>query len=56
MVLMNLFAGQHQRCRCREQTLDTVGEGEGGMNWDSSIETYTSITMCKIDSQWEFAV
>ena len=32
MVLMNLFAGQHQRRRCREQTLDTVGEGKGGMN------------------------
>ena len=31
-----------------------VGEREGGMNWESSMETYT--TICKTDSQWEFAV
>ena len=47
MVLMNLFAGQHQRRRCREQTLDTEGEGKGGMNWESNIETYISITNLK---------
>ena len=29
-------------------------EGEGGMNGESHMETY--ITMCKIDSHWEFAV
>ena len=28
--------------------------GEGGMIWKDSIEMY--ITICKIDSQWEFAV
>ena len=28
--------------------------GEGGMIWEDSIEMY--ITICKIDSQWEFAV
>ena len=32
MVLINLFAGQQQRQKHKEQTLDTVGEGEGGMN------------------------
>ena len=26
IVLMNLFAGQEQRCRCTEQTVDTTGE------------------------------
>ena len=26
--------------------VDTVGEGEGGMNWESNIETI--ITLCKI--------
>ena len=31
-----------------------AGEGEGGMTWESHIETYTY--QCKIDSQWEFAV
>ena len=29
-------------------------EGEGGMNWENSMET--DITTCKIDSKWEFAV
>ena len=55
MVLKNLFAGQHWRNRHREQT---YGHGEGGgereMYRESNMETY--ITMCKIDSQWEFAV
>ena len=32
-----------------------VGEGEGGPDWDSNIETYT-ITICKRYSQWEFSV
>ena len=34
--------------------VDRVGEGEGGMNWETSMETY--IIICKIDSQWEFGV
>ena len=29
-------------------------EGESGVYGESNMETY--ITMCKIDSQWEFAV
>ena len=28
--------------------------GEGEMNGESSLEAYT--TICKIDSQWKFAV
>ena len=28
--------------------------GKGEMYWKSNIEAY--ITICKIDSQWEFAV
>ena len=31
MVLMNLFAGQEEGGRHTERTLDTAGEGEGGM-------------------------
>ena len=31
MILMNLFAGQEQRYRHREKTLDIAGEGEGEM-------------------------
>ena len=41
MVLMNLFAGKEWRLRCRERTVDTVGEGEGEANGESSINLYT---------------
>ena len=39
----------------KDRLLDTVEEGEGGMIWESSIETLY-ITICKIDSQWAFGV
>ena len=53
-ALMKLFAWQ--QWRRREQTMDTrLGrEGEGWMHGESNTKIY--ITMCKIDSQWEFAV
>ena len=53
MVLKNLFTGQQWRNRRREQT---YGPGERGdeMYGESNMETY--ITMCNLDSQWEFAV
>ena len=55
MVLKNLFAGQQWRDRQREQT---YGHGERVeeymMYGKSNMETY--ITICKIDSQQEFAV
>jgi len=47
-------------CRAAKETdiknrlLDSVGEGEGGVIWEYSIETY--ITICKIDRQLEFDV
>ena len=55
MVLINLFAGQQWRNRHREQTY-RHGErgGEAEMYPESNMETY--ITICKTDSQWEFAV
>ena len=55
MVLKNLFTGQQWRNRHREQTYGH-GErgGEGEMYGKSNMETY--ITICKIDSQREFAV
>ena len=37
--------------------IDTAGggeEGEGGRYGERNVETY--ITICKIDSQWEFAI
>ena len=55
MVLKSLLTGQQWRNRHREQTYGH-GErgGEGETCGKSNMETY--ITMCKIDSQWEFAV
>ena len=35
--------------------VDTVGKGEGGTNWESSIETYTW-PYIKSDSHWKFVV
>ena len=41
MVLMNLFAGQEQRCGCRERTCE-CGEGKGhGRNWEIGTDIYT---------------
>ena len=55
MVLKNLFAGQQWRNRHREQTYGHGKRGgEGEMYGNSNMEAY--ITMCKVDSQWEFAV
>ena len=55
MVLKNLFTGQQWKNRHREQT---YGHGERGGKGEiyrkSNRETY--ITICKIESQWEFAV
>ena len=55
MISINLFARQQWRSRHREQT---YGHGEMGvedeMYGKSNMEIY--ITICKIDSQWEFAV
>ena len=55
MVLQNLFAKQQWRHRHYEQT---YGRGQRGgeheMYEKRNMETY--ITICKIDSQWEFAV
>ena len=55
MVLKNTFTGQQWRKRHREQTYGH-GErgGKGEMYGKSNMESY--ITICKIDSQWEFAV
>ena len=55
MVLKNLFAGQQWRNRHRKQTCGH-GErgGEGEIYGKSNMEAY--MTICKIDSQQEFAV
>ena len=55
MVPRNLFIGQQWRNRHRKLTYGHEEKGgEGEMYGKSNMETY--ITICKIDSQWEFAV
>ena len=55
MVPKNLFTGQQRRNRHREQTYGHGKRGgEGEMYGESNMETY--ITICEVDSQWEFAV
>ena len=55
MVMKNLFTGQQWRNRHREQIYGH-GErgGEGEMYGKSNVETF--ITLCKTDTQQEFAV
>ena len=54
MVLKNLFIGQQWRNRHREYIYGHWERGgEGELYGKSNMETY--ITICKIDSQWEFA-
>ena len=36
---ITLYKTQQKRRRCIEQSLDSVGEGEGGMIWENGIET-----------------
>ena len=55
MELKNLFTGQQQRNRHREQTYEHGERGrKGEIYGKSNMETY--ITIRKIDSQREFAV
>ena len=58
MVLMKLFAGEQWRQDTKNRLMDATAGAEGGRRgWDdgeSNMETY--IFMCKIDSQWEFAL
>ena len=39
MVTMTLYARRQKRHDAKNSLLDSVGEGEGGMIWDNSIET-----------------
>ena len=48
MVMMTLYAREKKRHRCVEWTLDSEGEGEGGMIWENGIEI--CILSCKKQS------
>ena len=54
VVPMKLFTGQQWKRRgqtCRRNWGEE--EGERGMHGESDMET---ITICKLESQWEFAI
>ena len=53
MILKNLFTEQQWRNRQREYGHEERG-GEGEMYGKSNKEIY--ITICKVDSLWEFGV
>ena len=50
MVTITLYARQQKRHRCIEQSLDSVGEREGGMVWENGTET--CILSYVSDNQW----
>ena len=39
MVIITLYTREQKSHRCIEPSLDSVGEGEGGMIWENGIET-----------------
>ena len=49
---MTLYEKQRKWHSYKEQNLDSVGEGEGRMIWENSIET--CIIVCEIDQQSRF--
>ena len=46
MVLMNLLQGGNRGTDLENRLSDTEGEGEGGMNWESSADIYTPCCCC----------
>ena len=56
MVQMNPFAGQQWKHR-DDRLVDTEwNKWRGWDNGENRMETHTNTTVCKIDSQLEFAV
>ena len=53
MLLQNLCAGQQWR-NIKDRLMD-MGKGEERLSCMERV-TWKHITICKIDSQWEFAV
>ena len=42
MILLNLFEGEQWDAGIENRLVDTIWEGEGGMTWESNMETYIS--------------
>ena len=55
MVPMNLFAGQQWRNRQTDMENTLMDTGERGRDGEMYGEHIMDITICKVDSQWEFA-
>ena len=53
MVMMTLYVRQQKRHRSKNRLLDSVGEGEGGMTLENSIETCI-LSYVKPDHQSRF--
>lgn len=56
MILMSLFPGQDRDKRCRTQTVDMAGEGEGGTIRESSPDICARPTVPKTGSWVEAAL
>ena len=54
MVTMTLYGKQQKKHKCKEQSLNSVGEDKGGMIWEGSIETNVYIIICEADCQSSF--
>ena len=52
---MTLYARQQKRHRCKQQSLDSVGEGEGGTICKNSIETCIFNSVQSLSCVWLFA-
>ena len=50
MVMITLYTKQKKRHRCTDRLLDSVGEGEGSMFRENSIETSILSRMKQITS------
>ena len=50
MITMTLYARQQKKHRCKEQNLDSVGEGEGGLIWENGIEICIRSYMKRVTS------
>ena len=51
MVTIILYAKQKKRHRCQNRLLDSVGEGEGGMFWETGSLSTSMIAFQKDGSQ-----
>ena len=49
---MSYWQGSSRDADIENRIVDIAGEGEGGMNWEGSVEMYT-LPYAKLDNQWK---